>query len=50
MEVPFSNTSIPGMRSVLNAVRCVGTTPIARSLEKAAGDFPDEKGAQHHHP
>ncbi|MBP6697708.1 MAG: hypothetical protein KA175_08830, partial [Flavobacteriales bacterium] len=25
LEVPFSNTSIPGMRSVLNAVRCVGT-------------------------
>jgi Ca-activated chloride channel family protein len=46
LEVPFSNTSIPGMRSVLNAVRCVGTTPIARSLEKAAGDFPDEKGVR----
>lgn len=40
LEVPFSPNSIPGMRSTLQSVRCLGTTPIARSLEKAAGDFP----------
>ncbi|MEZ4806540.1 MAG: VWA domain-containing protein [Flavobacteriales bacterium] len=40
LEVPFSSNSIPGMRSTLQSVRCLGTTPIARSLEKAAEDFP----------
>lgn len=40
LEVPFSGNSIPAMRSTLEQVRCLGTTPIARSLEKAAEDFP----------
>lgn len=40
LEVPFSNNSIPEIRNTLRSVRCLGTTPIARSLEKAAGDFP----------
>ncbi|MCB0770617.1 MAG: VWA domain-containing protein [Flavobacteriales bacterium] len=40
LEVPFSANSIPAMRSTLNGLRCLGTTPIARSLERAAGDFP----------
>ncbi|MBL7952256.1 MAG: VWA domain-containing protein [Flavobacteriales bacterium] len=40
LEVPFSPNSIPGMKSTLQSVRCLGTTPIARSLERAAGDFP----------
>ncbi len=40
LEVPFSPNSMPGMRSTLKSVRCLGTTPIARSLERAAGDFP----------
>lgn len=40
LEVPFSAGSIPAMRSTLQRVRCQGTTPIARSLERAAGDFP----------
>lgn len=40
LEVPFSANSIPAMRSTLNSTRCLGTTPIARSLERAAGDFP----------
>ncbi|MCC6541751.1 MAG: VWA domain-containing protein [Flavobacteriales bacterium] len=40
LEVPFSANSIPAMRSTLQSVRCLGTTPIARSLERAAGDFP----------
>jgi Ca-activated chloride channel family protein len=41
LEVPFSASSIPSMRRTLEAVRCVGTTPIARSLERAAADFPE---------
>ncbi|MBK7239239.1 MAG: VWA domain-containing protein [Flavobacteriales bacterium] len=40
LEVPFSANAIPAMRNVLNSVRCQGTTPIARSLEKSGGDFP----------
>ncbi len=40
LEVPFGPNNIPGIRSTLQSVRCLGTTPIARSLEKAAGDFP----------
>ncbi|MBK8497966.1 MAG: VWA domain-containing protein [Flavobacteriales bacterium] len=40
LEVPFSGSSIEPMRQKLLATRCLGTTPIARSLEKAAGDFP----------
>lgn len=40
LEVPFSGNSIPAMRTTLQQVRCLGTTPIARSLEKAADDFP----------
>lgn len=40
LEVPFSSASIPAMQTTLRNVRCLGTTPIARSLEKAAGDFP----------
>nr|MDQ3101835.1 VWA domain-containing protein [Bacteroidota bacterium] len=40
LEVPFSKNSIPDIRSTLRSVRCLGTTPIARSLEKAASDFP----------
>lgn len=40
LEVPFSANSIPAMRNTLKNVRCLGTTPIARSLEKAADDFP----------
>jgi Ca-activated chloride channel family protein len=40
LEVPFSTHSIPAMRQTLSTVRCLGTTPIARSLEKAAEDFP----------
>lgn len=40
LEVPFSANSIPAMKRTLQTVRCLGTTPIARSLERAAGDFP----------
>ena len=40
LEVPFSANSMPAIRSTLQSVRCLGTTPIARSLERAADDFP----------
>jgi len=43
LEVPFGPHQGDAIRQVMNSVRCLGTTPIARSLEKAAGDFPDNK-------
>lgn len=49
LEVPFGPDRIPEMRKKLLATRCLGTTPIARSLEKAAKDFPEpdrSKGAR----
>src|SRR5690606_1769484 len=42
LEVPFSPNSIPAIRQTLATTRCLGTTPIARSLEKAAEDFPEQ--------
>jgi Ca-activated chloride channel family protein len=50
LEVPFSPNSIPSMRKTLEAVRCVGTTPIARSLERAAGDFPERSTKRSERP
>jgi Ca-activated chloride channel family protein len=49
LEVPFGPDRIPEIRKKLLATRCLGTTPIARSLEKAAKDFPEpdrSKGAR----
>jgi Ca-activated chloride channel homolog len=43
LEVPFAPGNGPAIRQKMNSVLCLGTTPIARSLEKAAGDFPDNK-------
>lgn len=43
LEVPFGPHQGDAIRKTMNEVRCLGTTPIARSLEKAAGDFPDNK-------
>jgi len=43
LEVPFAPGNAQAIRNRMNEVRCLGTTPIARSLEKAAGDFPDNK-------
>ncbi|MCB0790190.1 MAG: VWA domain-containing protein [Flavobacteriales bacterium] len=40
LEVPFGENTIPKIRTVLEQVRCVGTTPIARSLQRSAEDFP----------
>ncbi|MCC6839320.1 MAG: VWA domain-containing protein [Flavobacteriales bacterium] len=41
LEVPFAKGNTRAIQSKMNEVRCLGTTPIARSLEKAAADFPD---------
>ncbi|GAB5556457.1 MAG: hypothetical protein SchgKO_06700 [Schleiferiaceae bacterium] len=40
LEVGFSNNSIPKIKRVLKSIRPKGTTPIARSLSRAANDFP----------
>ncbi len=42
LEVPFSANSAPAMRNMIKGLRAVGTTPIARSLERGAGDFPTD--------
>ena len=41
LEVPFGPHQGDAIRKTMSEVRCLGTTPIARSLEKAGGDFPD---------
>ena len=41
LEVPFGPHQGEAIRKTMNEVRCLGTTPIARSLEKSGGDFPD---------
>ena len=40
LAVPFHKNNIASIKSVLSHLQARGTTPIARSLEKAAGDFP----------
>jgi hypothetical protein len=43
LEVPFGPQQHPrAIRNTMQAVRCLGTTPIARSLEKAAKRFPGD--------
>jgi len=42
LEVPFSSTSAGAIRQKLRWVEPKGTTPIAKSLEACAGDFPQE--------
>jgi len=41
LEVSFRPNNGRLIKSTLNKITPQGTTPIARSLEKAAGDFPD---------
>lgn len=41
LEVPFAKDNEEKIRTVLNNITPKGTTPIARSLEKAANDFPE---------
>lgn len=46
LVVPFSRANNLVIKQALSRIIPQGTTPIARSLEKAAGDFPDEPGAR----
>lgn len=41
LEVPFANNNIGRIKQVLRSIKPKGTTPIARSLLRAAHDFPD---------
>ncbi len=41
LEVPFSSNNIRRIKKYLGGIRPKGTTPIARSLEQAANDFPN---------
>lgn len=43
LEIPFSKGNEDRIIQTIRAVRAKGTTPIARSLEAAADDFPDKK-------
>lgn len=40
LEVPFGNNNAQRIRTALQAVDPKGTTPIAYSLDRSAGDFP----------
>ena len=41
LEVPFGKDNYDRVRYRIKSIQAKGTTPIARSLEAAAGDFPD---------
>lgn len=41
LEIPFGPDNAEAIRQRMKTIRCLGTTPIARSLEKAGGDFPE---------
>lgn len=41
LEVPFKSHNIPAIKKALRDISPKGTTPIARSLLRAATDFPD---------
>ena len=41
LEVPLGFDNINWIKKEIKNVKCQGTTPIARSLEKAAYDFPE---------
>lgn len=41
LEVPFSVDNFTAVKNRVKSIQAKGTTPIARSLEAAAGDFPD---------
>lgn len=44
LEVPFSEGNHDVIINFINTVEPKGTTPIAKSLEEAANDFPDNTG------
>lgn len=41
LEVPFGTSNHQRIKYRIKSIQAKGTTPIARSLEAAAGDFPD---------
>ena len=41
LEVPFGKDNFSQVKTRIKSIHAKGTTPIARSLEAAAGDFPD---------
>ena len=41
LEVPFAKDNYDAVKSRIRTILAKGTTPIARSLEAAASDFPD---------
>lgn len=41
LEVPFGSNNFSQIKGFIRTIKAKGTTPIARSLEAAAGDFPD---------
>jgi Ca-activated chloride channel family protein len=41
LEVPFGKDNYSTIKNRIRSIEAKGTTPIARSLEAAAGDFPD---------
>lgn len=41
LEVPFGSNNYTQIKGFIRTIKAKGTTPIARSLEAAAGDFPD---------
>ncbi len=42
LEVPFASNNFSQVKTRIKSIYAKGTTPIARSLEAAAGDFPDK--------
>ncbi len=42
LEVPFGPNNFDNVKNRIRTIEAKGTTPIARSLEAAAGDFPDQ--------
>ena len=44
LEVPIGTGNSQAIKSRITGIQAKGTTPIARSLEAAAADFPDNKG------
>lgn len=44
LEVPFGVNNHQRIKSRIKSIQAKGTTPIAKSLEAAAGDFPDATG------
>ena len=41
LEVPFGVNNVNAIKSKIREIQAKGATPIARTLEQAADDFPD---------